>query len=372
MIDGLRLQSIMSKALSQFLPTLRATRRRNLAGLAAGLHLAEHVHLSRVAAHRPGTATLSSKTMQLRRFLANEAVNPWACYRPLARYLLEEAAASGRVRLLLDTLELSGRRQILMAALAYRRRALPLAWQVRRQTGVTDAAQQKALLGRIQPLMPENADVVVIGDGEFHATGLMARIERYGWHFCLRLHRDTHVRLADGARSDGAWHALDELAPPEGERRYLDGAYLTRDEPYGPVGLALAYDEGEDEPLLIATDQTASGAAADYLTVRTYSRQRRIFCDWIEELFGDLEGGGFQLHRSRLYKPKRLSRLLLGLAWAYVGLACVGAWVIKRGLRQLVDRTDRRDRSLVEIGRRWLQRCRTGGKPLHMGFKPYF
>jgi len=371
MTDGLQLQTTMSETLSQFLPTLRATRRRNLAGLAAGLHLAEHVHLSRVAAHRPGTATLSSKTMQLRRFLANDRVDPWACYRPLARYLLEQAAASGRVRLLLDTLELSGQRQILMAALAYRRRALPVAWQVRRQTGVTDAAQQRALLARIRPLVPESADVVVIGDGEFHATGLMARIESYGWHFCVRLHRDTYARLSGESRSEGTWHQLEDLAPPEGERRYLDRAYLTRDEPYGPVGLALAYDEGEDEPLLVATDSTAD-STANYLTLRTYSRQRRIFCDWIEELFGDLEGGGFQLHRSRLYQPKRLSRLLLGLAWAYVGLACVGAWVVKRGLRRLVDRTDRRDRSLVEIGRRWLQRCRINGSPLHIRFKPYF
>lgn len=62
--------------------------------------------------------------------------------------------------------------------------------------------------------MPENADVVVVGDGEFHATELMVRIESYGWHFFLRLHRDTCVRLADGS-----WHALEELAPPEGERR---------------------------------------------------------------------------------------------------------------------------------------------------------
>lgn len=111
MTDGLPLQSTMSEALSQFLPTLRATRKRTLAALATGLHRAEHVHLSRVAAHRPGTATLSSKTMQLRRFLANDQVDSQACYRPLARHLLERAAASGRVRLLVDTLELSGRRQ---------------------------------------------------------------------------------------------------------------------------------------------------------------------------------------------------------------------------------------------------------------------
>ena len=32
-----------------------------------------------------------------------------------------------------------------MAAIAYRRRALPVCWQVRRKTGVSDADQQKSL-----------------------------------------------------------------------------------------------------------------------------------------------------------------------------------------------------------------------------------
>jgi hypothetical protein len=113
----------------------------------------------------------------------------------------------------------------------------------------------------------------------------------------------------------------------------------------------------------ICTDQTE----ADYLTLRTYSRRM-----WIEELFGDLEDGGFRLNRSRLYQPERLSRLVMALAWAYVWLMHVGVWAVKRGFRRLVDRADRRDRSYPEIGRRYLQRCMTNGKPIHIGLKPYF
>ncbi len=71
---------------------------------------------------------------------------------------------------------------------------------------------------QIRPLVPESANVVVVGDREIHATELMARIESYGWYFCLHLHRDTHARLANGSRFDGSWHALDELTPLEGER----------------------------------------------------------------------------------------------------------------------------------------------------------
>jgi hypothetical protein len=359
MSDSLRLQRKMHKTLCQHVPDrLSRPQRRNLAWMMAGLHQARHVHLSRIADYRVGSATLDSKTRQLRRLLANDGIDPQRCYEPLARQLLAAAAASGPVRLLVDTLELSGRRQILMAALAWRRRALPIRWQVRRRKGVSEADQQKALLEALRADLPADTEVVIVGDGAFHSTDLMAYVDaRPGWHFRLRLHADTYAKLP----SNG-WKQLKELAPKEGQRRYLDEVYLTKGDPYGPTGLAMCHGEGEDDPWFIATDEPAG-----YLTIRTYSRRM-----WIEELFGDFEGGGFQLHRSRIYKPQRLSRLVMALAWVYVWLAHVGSWVVKRGLRPVVDRADRRDRSLIEIGRRWIRRCMTNNRSLRVRLKPYF
>ena len=125
---------------------LSKPQRRNLSWVITGLYQAGHVHFSKVAAKRVGSATLESKTRQVRRFFSNQQVDPQDCYRPVAELLLKQAIASGsRVRVLVDTLELSGERQVLMAALAHRRRALPVCWQVRRRTGVSDAEQQKSL-----------------------------------------------------------------------------------------------------------------------------------------------------------------------------------------------------------------------------------
>jgi hypothetical protein len=64
---------------------------------------------------------------------------------------------------------------------------------------------------------------------------------------------------------------------------------------------------------------------------------------WIEQLFADFEDGGFHLNRSGIYQTDRLSRLVLALFWAYTWLMHVGAWLVKRGWRHKVDRTDRRD-----------------------------
>jgi hypothetical protein len=121
----------MHQTLCQHLPQeLNKPQRDNLSWVIAGLHEAEHVHLSKkIASKRVGAAQLESKTKQVRRFLANEAVNPQRCYAPAAKLLLRAAVSSdGPIRLLVDTLELSGERQVLIAAIAYRRRALPVCW----------------------------------------------------------------------------------------------------------------------------------------------------------------------------------------------------------------------------------------------------
>jgi len=359
MSDSLRLQRKIRKTLCQQMPNLSCPQRGNLAWMMGGLHQAEHVHLSKIADRRVGPASLASKTRQLRRLLANEAIDPQALQAPLVQELLRTAAGGqDRIRILMDTVELSGRRQILMAALAYRRRALPLRWQVRRREGVSDAEQQISLLKALSGQIPAGVEVIIVGDGAFHSTDLMSYITGQEWHFRLRLHSDTYVRLPGEQR----WKQLRELTPGEGERRYLQSVRVTKDKAYGPVSLALCHEEGEADPWFIATDQQAG-----YLTLRTYSRRM-----WIEELFADFKDGGFHLGRSRIYHTDRLSRLVLALSWVYTWLMHVGAWVVKRGLRSKVDRTDRRDRSYVEIGRRWLRRCMTNDLPLRVGLKPYF
>lgn len=363
MSSSLPLHRRIKSTLNEFLPDLHRYRRSNLAAMIVGIHKAQHVHLSKIADHRPGGASLSSKIMQLRRFLQNENVEPGTYYRPMARHLLEQAAEQHeRLRLLLDVVELPGRRKVLMLALAYRRRALPILWHVWRGKGKSEAAQQIRFLTRLEELLvelfPQHNRPVIIADGEFHAVDLLKYLDGMGWGYRLRLPCSTLVHL-----SDGGVRPLSELAPEQGKRRYLQNVYVTCEHAYGPVSIAIYWGEGEEAPWHIVTDEEE----ACYLTLRTYSRRM-----WIEELFGDLEGGGFQLDKSRLYEPERLSRLLLAVCLAYLWLVVVGAYVVKRGWRKLVDRADRRDRSLVEIGRHWIRRRTTNGVPPRIAFTPYF
>jgi hypothetical protein len=363
MSSSLRLHDRIENRLSEFLPDLHRYRLDNLAWLMTGIHEAQHVHLSKVADYRPGEASLQSKIRQFRRFLANDAVEPMTLYRPIARQLLKSAAAAhDRLRLLMDVVELPGKRQVLMLSLAYRRRALPVIWSVERRAGKTDAERQIALLKRLEPLLadlfPKKTRPILVADGEFHSVALIEHLDAIGWGFRLRLHSDTYVHLPDGRICP-----LSQVAPAPGERVYLDGVYVTAEQAYGPISIAAYWAEGEDTPWFIVTDEEL----ASHLTLRAYSRRM-----WIEELFGDLEGGGLQLHQSRLYAPERLSRLLVAVCLVYLWLMHVGAYVIKRGWRKRVDRTDRRDRSLVEIGRHWVRRQCLHEQVPRVHFAPYF
>ncbi|MEW6380385.1 MAG: hypothetical protein AB1611_12365 [bacterium] len=51
----------------------------------------------------------------------------------------------------------------------------------------------------------------------------------------------------------------------KGETLFLQGIFLTGEDPAGPVNLAMTWKEGEDDPWYIVTDQAANqGTLTDY------------------------------------------------------------------------------------------------------------
>jgi hypothetical protein len=69
-------------------------------------------------------------------------------------------------------------------------------------------------------------------------------------------------------------------------------------------------------------------------------------------MYGDFKKHGFDLEKTMLCHFMRLSRLTLAIAILYDWLVSVGARTIHSGLRSLVDRNDRRDLSIFQIGLR--------------------
>jgi len=98
--------------------------------------------------------------------------------------------------------------QLLMVSLAYRRRAIPLAWPwVRHVKGHSSAARQVSLLGYVRRLLPQGIAVLLVGDGEYGSVEVLRQLEAWPWAYVLRQKTSTHVCLAHASvwRDFGSW-----------------------------------------------------------------------------------------------------------------------------------------------------------------------
>ena len=327
----------------QLRPGQRITQVGNMVWLIIGIYQSRSVCLSRIAGKIPGTAKLLSATRRLSRLLDNPAIRVRSWYEPVASQLIaSQIVALGEVRIILDGTKVGAGHQLLMLALTYRKRALPLAWTwVKSVKGHSSGIKQLALLGYIWRLIPTGTPVLVVGDSEFGSVEIMRQLEAWGWHYVLRQKPVYQVRTSE----DGPWQHASELISRPGHSIWLGQGWLTAKHAF-PVHLLLHWAVGENEPWFLATNLTSRQA-----TLKAYGRRM-----WIEEMFGDFKKHGFDLEKTQLRHFLRLSRLTLAVAFLYIWIASIGSSTIKNGLRPLVDRKDRRDLSIFQIGLRMIER----------------
>jgi hypothetical protein len=342
--------------IEQLRPGERVTRLRNLAWLLVGICRSKSVHVSKVALKIPGNANTLSITRRLSRFLDNPAIRVREWYEPVARNVLQAMADTvGEVRLIADGTKVGFGHQLLMVAVAFRRRAIPIAWTwVRKSRGHSSAAKQLALLAYVRRLIPAETPVSLVGDSEFGAVEVIQQVETWKWGYVLRQKANHQVKLGE---SD--WHRFGNLIDKPGQSNWLGRGLLTFKHAH-PTNLLAHWKKGEKEPWLLATNLLSRREALG-------AYRRRM---WIEEMFGDMKGNGFDLESTHLRHFLRLSRLTLAVALLYVWLISTGSRVIKNGQRRLVDRPERRDLSIFQIGLRSVERRLTNALPVSIRLRP--
>ena len=102
---------------------------------------------------------------------------------------------------------------------------------------------------------------------------------------------------------------------------------LTEKYNHGWYWLLLHWEVGQAEPWYLVSDQPGQ---ADLLKI--YGQRM-----WVEEMYGDMKGHGFDLETTQLKQADRIGRLFLGFCIVFVWLITLGNWVVKRGYRHLVD-----------------------------------
>ena len=289
----------------------------------------------------PEQAVQLSIVQRLHRFLENPCFHVRTWYEPVACQLLEETGrVVGAIRLVMDTTKCGVDHQWLTVSLAFRRRTIPVAWTwLPGARGHSSAIVQLALLKYVHTLVPSNVPVFLVADTEFEDGGVQKQVHMWSWFYVLRQKPNNSVKIA------GEWQPLCSLVRKPGHSVWWASVPLTQKHQL-TTNLLAYWKPGEEHPWLLATN-----LPSQHETLKAYKRRM-----WIDEMHGDLKAHGFFLVDSHWSAFTRLSRLTFAVVLLYLWIVLQGAKVIKHGQRRLVDRNDRRDLSVFQIGLRSIER----------------
>ena len=294
-----QLYRTLTAKLRRQLPASSKPQVENLALLTQALVFSPDCHLANLALQLPIAGQRTNLIQRLRRLLKNRHINWQVHYRPLVKTLLRQWP-DREVNLVMDRTDIGREKSILMLALAFKHRALPLRWQVL-PFGGTSEALQLTLLDEIEPYLPavEEKRIYFYGDSEFRAVALQRYCQQRQWGWQVGVKSDTLFH-----QDDGQWQALKSIPIQPGERRHVHHITLTHAHRFGPVHLTVDWKHNHEQPRYVVCDKPTNHA--------TWRRGRKRF--WIEPFFRDYKSAGFDLERSQITDDERLARLLLGLA----------------------------------------------------------
>jgi hypothetical protein len=356
MRNNLQLYHKILEQLCQWFPQERITRMKNLALMITGLYLGKSVQIPKIVRKWHVAGQLPSLTNRMRRYLDNGYVCVEKIYKPVAQMMLQRFSGQ-TIRLVIDCTKVGFNHRILAAGIAYKKRTLPLAWSVHKGSkGHVTAEEQVALLRQASFLLPKDCTIWLLGDAGFQSVALLRWLGRQNWHYVIRQSGNTRFY----SQRMKHWYAINAVPLQSGETDFVGWVRLTENHNYGWVYLVLHWEKGEEEPWYLVSDKALGKQIIKLYKIRM----------WIEEMYGDMKGHGFDLESTHLRDSERISRLFLGVCLAFVWLISVGSRVVKNGLRCQVDRKDRRDKSYFRIGLDWIENCLRLGRPIWLHFTP--
>jgi Transposase DDE domain len=311
-VDGIKgLAEGIAQELQRLLPQQRKTQRTNLSLLVATMLDVRSANLMDLAAGLPRDADrLDMRYQWISRVLMNPLIDPDEVMAPFAREVLSRLAGEDQpLVLILDQSKLSDRHQVLMLAVRYGERALPVLWRVEATAGAIGFAVQKALLDAAVPLLPEGADVCLMADRFYGTADLISWCQDRNWDYRLRLKGNLVVRDAEDRTTTGQLAKARVFA--------LENVQLTARK--ATTNLGVIHDPEPAEPWIIAMS-----AKPGYLKTLEYSAR------WaIEPMFSDFKSRGFGVEDTQIQHPDRLARLLLVMALAIYTAVSTGQWDAK-------------------------------------------
>ena len=357
MSDNHRRYRAILRALKQCYPGVLSGRMSQhltvLAAFISGIVGSKSSQLPNVASKIADRAKPESRVKRLSRWLGNEEIKEEIYFLPYAEILLQCLSLETLV-LVMDGSGIGRGCCALMIHVIYQGRALPLAWVVRQcPKGHAPESLHIELVEVVMELIPEETKVVFLGDGEFDGTDLQDTMNEAGWLYACRTAKST-VATWEGMKFN-----LDLLGSSirPGMLIELKEVQFTRNA-YGPVMVLCCWAKGEVEPLYLVSNLSLAEEAIKY-----YKKRFRI-----ETFFSDQKSRGFNIQKSHIEDPQRLSRLLIASCLAYIWIVYLGSLCKSEGWQGIIHRKNRCDLSLFQLGLRLLEHFLNEGLAIPVQF----
>ncbi|BBO86158.1 transposase [Desulfosarcina ovata subsp. sediminis] len=278
-----------------------------LATMITGIIIGKETQLPKIALNVPENIKVPSTEKRIKRLLINEKVTEQTYFLPFIQNVLAHLGLE-EIVLAIDG-SLVGRGCIcLMISLIYNGRALPLAFKiVEGKKGHLPEDMHVEVVKKLHPLIPESTrQVIFLGDGEFDGTTLQQTLAKFGWKYVCRTAYNITIY------ADNESFQIDILATilPKGHCKGMKNCQFTNKK-YGPVTAVAWWGSDHNEPIFLVTNFKSAEKACDYYAKRFT----------IETFFSDQKSRGFNISKSHLSCPKRLTRLMMASCLAYL-------WVI--------------------------------------------
>ena len=343
MSDSRQVHRAIKQAVKQLYPEEArgnlARHLETLAGMVTGIVLAKSCQLPKLASKIPGDIHPDSQVKQISRWVQNEAITFRLYFLPFVQPLLTNLAQVRPLAFIMDGSAVARGCVTLMVSVIYAGRAIPLAWLVIEGTkGHFPAETHVALARQVQAWVPQTAQVIFLGDGEFDSPELQAELKGYGWEYVCRTAKNIQICVA------GKWLSLADLQVPRGKREFRKGVLFTETAAYGPVMVIAWWEAGYDNPIYLVSNLRSVETACIWYRKRAQ----------IETFFSDQKSRGFQLDKSHLSDPARVMRLMLAACLAYLWIIYLGTVSHRDGWTPKIHRLHRCDLSLFQLGLRLL------------------
>ena len=204
-------------------------------------HRGQQEHAAaQIATQVPDGTKPESRVKRFARWVGNDTITTAVYFVPYADVLLRHLAVQTLV-LVLDGSVVGRGCVALMMSVVYKGRALPVAWRVHHgHKGHFPEDLHLTLVEQVKALIPQDAPVVVLGDGAFDGTGLLDTLHTAGWSYVCR------TALAMTAAWEGTPFRLDTMGGVSRQapwlpyrRRSLHGTIMVRfsSSVVGPKGI---------------------------------------------------------------------------------------------------------------------------------------